>query len=289
LKNNYFHLEFIDLLFTTPNSTLIFIIFFSLVSFSSSSINPGDISSFITASEAANDDNNFNNNPEDSIINCPLLLPCVGTFNKDIIIGTSASDRIFGEEGNDLIQGGLLTDEIHGNEGDDTIQGGEGSDILFGEDGNDYLFADSPNSAISLLLNSQNLEFEDSIGNEFQLQDPVIQAIEEEGLLSIIDKEVLPAILLGLGNNSIVIPSFTNNNNNNNNNEQQNLNETNENSEDAVQLSGGSGDDHLFGGSGDDILNGGSGKDFFDCNEGIDTVLDYNSNEDTVNINCENI
>ena len=52
---------------------------------------------------------------------------------------------------------------------------------------------------------------------------------------------------------------------------------------------GGSGDDHIFGGSGDDILNGGSGKDFFDCNEGIDTVLDFNSKEDTINTNCENI
>jgi Ca2+-binding RTX toxin-like protein len=227
------------------------------------------------------EDNNFNDNPEASVINCPLLLPCNGTSNKDIIIGTSASDRIFGEGGNDLIQGGLLTDEIHGDEGDDTLQGGEGSDVIFGEDGDDYLFADSPNSAISLLLNSQNLEFEDSIGNEFQLQDPVIQAIEEEELLSIIDKELISAISLGLGNNSIVIPSFNNNN-------QQNINHV-ENSNDAVQLSGGSGNDHIFGGSGDDILDGGPGRDFFDCNEGIDTVIDYNSKEDTININCENI
>ena len=226
----------------------------------------------------------FDNNPSDSIIRCTLLAQCNGTNNKDIIIGTSASDRIFAEEGNDLVQGGLLTDEIHGDEGDDTLQGGEGSDIIFGEDGNDYLFADSPNSAISLLVNLQKLDLEDSIGKEFQLQDPVIQTIEEEDLLSIISQELIPPLSLDLTNTSIVIPSFTHNNN-----QQQNINEHNENSKNAVQLSGGSGDDHIFGGSGDDILNGGSGKDFFDCNEGIDTVLDFNSKEDTINTNCENI
>jgi Ca2+-binding RTX toxin-like protein len=234
------------------------------------------------------DDNGFDNAPQNSIIRCTLLTECSGTNNRDIIIGTSTSDLIFSEEGNDLIQGGLLPDEIHGEEGDDTLQGGEGSDVIFGDDGNDYLFADSPNSAISLLANSQVLEFEDSIGKEFQMQDPVIQAIEEEGLLSIIDIESMPTISLGVRNSSIVIPSF-NENNNNNNNEQQNLNEINENSEDAVQLSGGSGDDHIFGGSGDDILNGGPGKDFFDCSEGMDTVLDFDPNEDTTNNNCEEI
>ena len=95
----------------------------------------------------------FDSNPEDFIINCPLpfISECNGTSGNDIIIGTSGSDLIFGEEGNDLVQGGLLTDEIHGGEGDDTLQGGEGSDIIYGEDGNDYLFADSPNSAISFL------------------------------------------------------------------------------------------------------------------------------------------
>ena len=131
---------------------------------------------------------NFDNDPSDSIIRCSFLGECNGTNNIDIIIGTSTRDRILAEEGNDLVQGGLLTDEIHGGEGDDTLQGGEGSDIILGEDGNDYLFADSPDSAISLLVNSQTLVLEDSIGREFQLQDPVLQAIEQEDLLSKIHK-----------------------------------------------------------------------------------------------------
>ena len=216
--------------------------------------------------------NEFDNEPEDSVINCSLLLDCFGTNNRDIIIGTSASDLIFGEDGNDLIQGGLLTDEIHGGKGDDTIQGGEGSDVIFGEEGNDFLFADSPSSAISLLVTQQNLYLEDSIGKEFQLQDPVIQTIEAENLVDIIINELVSEVPFII--NSTVTESLLDKKQNNNNN---------------IQLSGGSGSDHIFGGSGDDILKGGSGKDFFDCNEGIDTVLDYDSKEDTASLNCENI
>lgn len=210
----------------------------------------------------------FDDTPEDSVINCSPLVQCDGTPDRDIIIGTSASDLILGFEGNDLIEGGLLTDQIYGGEGDDTIQGGEGSDVIFGQDGNDFLYADSPNSAISLLINQQNLDFEDSLAKEFRLQDEVIRIIEEEGLLEILDDE----IPFGSSKLSNILNSTT---------ELQNMN--------LGILIGGSGNDHLFGGSGNDILKGGSGKDFFDCNEGIDAVLDFNSKEDTVNLNCENI
>jgi Ca2+-binding RTX toxin-like protein len=52
-------------------------------------------------------------------------------------------------------------------------------------------------------------------------------------------------------------------------------------------LYGGKGDDHLLGGSDNDVLTGGPGKDYFDCNEGSDTVADFNANQDTANNNCE--
>jgi len=101
--------------------------------------------------------------------------------------------------------------------------------------------------------------------------------IEEEGLLEILDDE----IPFGSSKLSNILNSTT---------ELQNMNlgiliggSGND------HLFGGSGNDHLFGGSGNDILKGGSGKDFSDCNEGIDAVLDFNSKEDTVNLNCENI
>jgi Ca2+-binding RTX toxin-like protein len=50
---------------------------------------------------------------------------------------------------------------------------------------------------------------------------------------------------------------------------------------------GNSGDDRLYGGSDNDVLIGGPGHDFFDCNEGADTVADFDPKEDTANNNCE--
>jgi Ca2+-binding RTX toxin-like protein len=52
-------------------------------------------------------------------------------------------------------------------------------------------------------------------------------------------------------------------------------------------LDGGKGDDTLIGTSGNEFYIGGPGHDYFDCNEGIDTVLDFNAKEDTANVNCE--
>ena len=100
-----------------------------------------------------------------------------------------------------------------------------------------------------------------------------LNTIEAKKLVDIIIRELVSEIPFDFIN-STVTESLLNKRQNNNSN---------------VHLSGGSGDDHIFGGSGDDILKGGSGKDFFDCNEGIDTVLDYDSKEDTVSLNCENI
>jgi Ca2+-binding RTX toxin-like protein len=113
----------------------------------------------------------------------------------------------------------------------------------------------------------------------------VSQVIEQEDLLSKISQELInPKIPPNLVSNlSILIQPFNANNN------QQQTTVTQINNSDKVQLGGGNGDDHIFGGSGDDILKGGPGKDFFDCNEGMDTVLDYNPKEDTVNTNCEEI
>ena len=52
-------------------------------------------------------------------------------------------------------------------------------------------------------------------------------------------------------------------------------------------LNGGNGDDTLVGGAGDDVLSGGAGRDIFvfsASNSGTDTVLDFNSSEDTLQL-----
>ena len=52
---------------------------------------------------------------------------------------------------------------------------------------------------------------------------------------------------------------------------------------------GGKGNDRLYGGSDNDVLSGGPGSDYFDCNEGVDRVLDFDPNDDTANVNCETL
>jgi Ca2+-binding RTX toxin-like protein len=47
------------------------------------------------------------------------------------------------------------------------------------------------------------------------------------------------------------------------------------------------GNDKLYGGTGDDTLTGGGGPDYFDCGQGLDTITDFNSAEDTKSSNCE--
>lgn len=54
-------------------------------------------------------------------------------------------------------------------------------------------------------------------------------------------------------------------------------------------LYGGDGNDKLYGGSDNDVFTGGSGDNYFDCNEGLDTVTDFDPQKDTANANCENL
>ena len=53
-------------------------------------------------------------------------------------------------------------------------------------------------------------------------------------------------------------------------------------------LIGSNGNDKLFGGVGDDIFIGGAGFDEFHCDDGVDTILDFNSSEsDLTTSDCE--
>lgn len=195
---------------------------------------------------------------ENKIIRCVIPL-CVGTNNDDIIIGSFLNETILGLKGNDNIQGNDGDDIIYGGAGNDVIQGGGGFDKLFGGDGNDVLIADA----------------------EISLVGP--QIFDE-----IIINNRTNKLLLGTDSNSSSVSAsqfhFKNVN-------RSDIFES-ESPNDLVNmrislLDGGKGDDHLVGTSGNEFYIGGPGHDFFDCNEGIDTVLDFNPQEDTANANCE--
>lgn len=197
---------------------------------------------------------------EDTVTTCVTSI-CAGTDNDDIIIGSSLSETIYGLNGNDNIQGNGGGDVIDGGLGDDNIQGGSALDKLFGHDGNDYLYADSSISSIgsltentSLITEEMSVSLNASSKGESVTEMNNISLGDGSGNVDVFSS-ALPDILL---------------------------------SEQSF-LDGGIGDDHLYGGSGDDNLFGGPGHDFFDCGEGIDQVLDFDLEEDTINTNCETI
>jgi Ca2+-binding RTX toxin-like protein len=199
---------------------------------------------------------------QDDIIRCILPL-CTGTDEDDIIIGSFLDETIFGLKGGDKIQGNNGNDVVFGDDGNDIIQGGGGFDRLFGEDGNDVLVSDAEISLVGLVI--PQLFDEVAINNRFN------------------------DLLLGIGASA---PSSSS---------QLTINVINSSDIFASQipddilaikgtlLDGGKGDDNLIGQSGNENFIGGPGHDYFNCNEGIDTILDYNPKEDTADMNCENL
>ena len=196
---------------------------------------------------------------ESQVIRCIIPL-CTGTNKDDIIIGSFLNETIFGLKGDDNIQGNDGDDIIYGGDGNDVIQGGGGFDKLFGGNGNDVIIGDA----------------------EINLVGP---QIFDEILINNRTNELL------LGNNATVSDSIGQLQN-------KNINGTDVFASQAADdllnrpislLDGGKGDDTLIGTSGNEFYIGGPGHDYFDCNEGIDTVLDFNPNEDTANVNCENL
>jgi Ca2+-binding RTX toxin-like protein len=199
----------------------------------------------------------------DNLKQC-VIPTCIGTTNNDIIIGSFLSERIFAKAGDDKIQGNGGADIVYGGDGSDSIQGGSAFDKLFGQDGDDYIYAD----ATTNLVGSQTTD-EAAINN--RLNELLLGLDPNPSTISDADKMLIADGINQSGENPEIFSST-----------QSDLLLLQ-----VSLLSGGAGNDHLFGASGNDVLVGGPGHDFFDCNEGIDRVLDYNANEDTLNANCE--
>jgi Ca2+-binding RTX toxin-like protein len=195
---------------------------------------------------------------EDNIITC-IGLVCDGTNNDDIIIGSFLSEMISGLKGNDVIQGNNGEDIIYGGDGSDSIQGGAGIDNIFGQDGDDFIYADGSTSLASSLTG-------DEIAIVNELNDWLL-GVDNQNFVTITDISIkdnsIGDVFTSLNSNMLVFPES--------------------------YLDGGNGDDHIFGGSLNDVLSGGQGNDYFDCNEGIDRVLDFDPDDDTANVNCESL
>lgn len=241
---------------TTVSAITVFSIFLSLCI-----VNPTKEAEAITDIFSMNDilqSNNIQSSSlEDNIITCIGLI-CDGTDNDDIIIGSFLNEKISGLKGDDVIQGNNGDDIIYGGDGSDSIQGGEGIDNIFGEDGDDFIYADGSTSLAGSLIGD-----EIAIVNTF---NDWLLGVNQNFVTNIdisIKGNGVGDVFTSLNSNMLIFSES--------------------------YLDGGNGNDHIFGGSLNDVLKGGPGHDFFDCNEGLDRVLDFNPDEDTANVNCESL
>lgn len=90
--------------------------------------------------------------PAQTTNNCTILLlsgpnagslsegvPCLGTGQSELIVGTTANDVIDGRGNTDFLFGAAGNDNLCGGGGGDFAEGGAGSDRMFGQGGDDIL------------------------------------------------------------------------------------------------------------------------------------------------------
>ncbi|MEM7169312.1 MAG: matrixin family metalloprotease [Pseudomonadota bacterium] len=172
-----------------------------------------------------------------------------GDEGNDLLRGQSQNDELRGGEGNDDLFGGSGRDELRGNDGDDELFGEKGKDRLYGGSGNDDL--DGGDSDDSLWGGSGSDTLVGGAGND---------EMRGGGSGDDIDGNEGNDLLIG-GSGADQLVGGTQ----------------------GDTLRGGGGADRLLGGKGDDRLNGGTGNDTLTGNGGADTfVFDNNTGSDTI-------
>ncbi|MBL4838267.1 MAG: hypothetical protein JKY34_11900, partial [Kordiimonadaceae bacterium] len=179
----------------------------------------------------------------------------------DKIYGGSGADTLDGADGADKLYGGSGADSITGGAGDDKIYGSSGADIIDGGDGNDYIYGGTHADTIS--------------GGD---GDDIISASTGSDVVT-----------AGEGADTVYGSTGTDNIQGDGGNDLL-FGGTNKDTVDGGSgddtVYGGSNDDIIIGGTGDDLLDGGSGDDtfVFAAGSGADTIADFNTNKDTLDL-----
>jgi len=171
----------------------------------------------------------------------------------DTINGGIGADKISSGDGNDTDNGGAGDDSIVAGAGDDVLNGGTGADKMAGGTGNDTYYVDNAGDKVS----EKGGEGTDTVISSVSYSLEKDKAVEN----------------LTLAENAV--PN--------------NIDATG-NGEDNI-LIGNSGDNVLNGKSGADTLTGGAGHDTFVfdnmAKHGADTVTDFHSGEDTLQLSAK--
>ena len=225
-----------------------------------------------------------------------------GHAGDDTIDGYAGNDTVYGGAGGDLLQGNLGNDVLHGGPGSDTLQGGDGTDTLDGGTGNDHLHGGA---------GADRYVFASGFGRDrvygFNPDEDTldVSALEaQEGFEMPVAEERGGNTELDFGDDGHV--TFMNtaaarvnayflrgDDTLDGNAGDDTLNgyagdDTLNGGAGDDTLYGGAGDDTLTGGEGDDTLTGGAGNDTFVFGPGFgnDTIVDFNPDEDTLDISA---
>ena len=192
-----------------------------------------------------------------------------GRSGQDLLEGGAQNDTLKGGPGNDTIRGNGGNDTLNGNADDDILEGGIGEDTLDGGDGEDTLNGGDNKDTLNGGANNDTLNGGD--GND---------RLRGEG-----GQDTLNG-----GPNNDTLNGGPNNDTLNGEGDNDTLNggignDILNGGKGIDKLIGGDNDDVLIGGANQDKLTGGKGFDRFRFNspsEGVDSILDFNSQEDMV-------
>ncbi|MDX2214891.1 MAG: calcium-binding protein [Oculatellaceae cyanobacterium bins.114] len=244
------------------------------------------------------------------IIGTPNSDNLEGTDGNDIMADFGGNDVINGGKGDDLVFSGAGNDSLTGASGTDTLFGGEGSDrfVWNNGDGNDAIDGGvghdiseingaTDGDTLTLTQDDQGQAIlERSNLKPFTVKSDGVEGVEVNGLAS--DDSFTVSDLSNTNISSVRFRGGEGNDALQGNQSTAQLDASGDVGNDALQgglvddtLQGGEGDDILSGFLGNDLLEGGAGLDQFvfgssasfgQANPGIDTIKDFNAQEDKI-------
>jgi len=182
-----------------------------------------------------------------------------GGDGNDILTGSGGYDTLQGDAGDDHLEGNAGNDTLNGGSGADALEGGNGFDILEGGDGNDLLEGGDGFDTVS--GNAGDDVLHGNAGN-----DALNGGSGTDTLSGGIGADSLQG---GDGNDLVEGNDGFDNLAGNDGND---------------TLNGNAGNDTLNGGAGDDVMHGGIGADVFVFREGNDTIIQFQNDIDTLQL-----
>ena len=161
------------------------------------------------------------------------------------ITGTASGDLVKGSSGQDNVTGGEGNDTLYGIAGNDTLDGGNGIDLLSGGAGNDLLLAQDSDALIDGGLGTDTVRFTTAV-TTLNLRD-----------VDLVNVENVELTFVGNAAYDFSVQK------------------------EALNITGGSGNDTITGGLGSDTVLGGSGDDLLIANA-RDRLIDGGDGDDTV-------